>query len=93
LGEVGHVEDGPIGKLDHETLRHFLGGHCHAHGNNLYGYRGRVQIYGIKDTYIQSTYIQITYIVFGDHQNTYTNPFLGFRFLPWARLISLSQKS
>jgi hypothetical protein len=46
-------------------------GRCRAHGNNLYGYRGRVQIYGIKDTYIQSTYIQITYIVFGDHQNTY----------------------
>ncbi len=34
-----------------------------AHRNNLYGYGGRVQIYGIKDTYIQSTYIQITYIV------------------------------
>jgi hypothetical protein len=44
---------------------------CCAHGNNLYGYRGRVQIYGVIDTYIQSTYIQITYIVFGDHQNTY----------------------
>jgi hypothetical protein len=44
---------------------------CRAHGNNLYGYRGQVQIYGIKDTYIQSTYIQITYILFGDHQNTY----------------------
>jgi hypothetical protein len=23
---------------------------CRAHGNNLYGYRGRVQIYGIEDT-------------------------------------------
>ncbi len=47
------------------------GEECRAHGNNLHGYRGRVQIYGIEDTYIQSTYIQITYIVFGDHQNTY----------------------
>ncbi len=47
------------------------GEECRAHGNNLYGYRGRVQIYGIKDTYIQSAYIQITFIVFGDHQNTY----------------------
>ncbi len=44
---------------------------CHAHRNNLHGYRGRVQIYGIKDTYIQSTCIQITYTVFGDPQNTY----------------------
>jgi hypothetical protein len=44
---------------------------CRAHGNNLYEYRGQVQIYGIEDTYIQSTYIQITHIVFGDHQNTY----------------------
>ncbi len=44
---------------------------CRAHGNNLYGYRGRVQICGFEDTYIQSTYIQITYVVFGDYQNTY----------------------
>ncbi len=44
---------------------------CHSHGNNLYGYRGQLQIYGIKDTYIQTTYIQITYVVFGNHQNTY----------------------
>ncbi len=44
---------------------------CRAHGNNLYEYRGQVQIYGIEDTYIQSTNIQITYIVFGGHQNTY----------------------
>jgi hypothetical protein len=44
---------------------------CCAHRNNLYGYRGQVQIYGIKDTHIQSTYIQITYIVLGDHQNAY----------------------
>ncbi len=36
---------------------------CCARGNNLYGYGGQVQIYGIGDTYIQSTYIQITYIV------------------------------
>ncbi len=47
------------------------GEECRAHGNNSYGYRGWVQIYGSEDTYIQSTYIQITYIVFGDHQNTY----------------------
>ncbi len=44
---------------------------CHVHGNNLYGYRGQVQTYGIEDIYIQSTYIQIICIVFGDHQNTY----------------------
>ncbi len=37
-------------------------GHCCAHGNNLYGYQGQVQMYGIEDTHIQSTYIQITYI-------------------------------
>ncbi len=36
---------------------------CHAHRNNLYGYGWRVQIYAIKDTYIQRTCIQITYIV------------------------------
>jgi hypothetical protein len=35
---------------------------CRAHGNNLYGYGGQVQIYGIEDTFIQRTYIQITYI-------------------------------
>ncbi len=47
------------------------GKECRAHGNNLYGYRGQVQIYGIEDTYIQITYIQITYVVFGNHQKKY----------------------
>ncbi len=47
------------------------GEECCAYGINLYGYRGRVQIYCIKDTCIQSTCIQIAYVVFGDHQNTY----------------------
>ncbi len=46
-----------------QSKSHHGGGECRSHRNNLHGYGGRVQIYGIKDTYIQSTYIHITYIV------------------------------
>jgi hypothetical protein len=52
-----------IADMTQEVHRKVKARNCLAHGNNLHGYRGRVQIYGIKDTCIQSTYVQITYIV------------------------------
>jgi hypothetical protein len=50
---------------------------CPAHGNNLYGYKGRV----LKIWYLKPTKVHVFKSI------------LGFQFLPWACLIFLLRKA